>query len=229
MRGQGFLADDLTDHALRFLEAQRERPFFCYLPLNTPHSPMQVPDKFYDKFKNADLKLRHDGSQTEDLAVTRAALANWLPVFFIPGQGGTPVRYFVLISAIAMFVLSASLLHATSGEAERGRWPADWAAAPADARFTGIDVMPKDVARARGALGSNAEFVCADMRSVAFPAADTIVILDALHYIETTEQDAVLARVRGALGRGGRLVLRVGDAGDPADFYFYAHAIRQTD
>ena len=42
--------------------------------------------------------------------VTWAALANWLPVFFIPGQGGTPVRYWVLISAIAMFVLSAGLL-----------------------------------------------------------------------------------------------------------------------
>ncbi len=42
--------------------------------------------------------------------VTRAALANWLPVFFIPGQGGTLVRYCVLISAIAMFVLSSSLL-----------------------------------------------------------------------------------------------------------------------
>ena len=44
--------------------------------------------------------------------VTWAALASWLPVFFIPGQGGTPVRYCVLISAIAMFVLSAVLLYA---------------------------------------------------------------------------------------------------------------------
>ena len=44
--------------------------------------------------------------------VTWAAMAHWLPVFFIPGQGGTTVRYCVLISAIAMFVLSAVLLHA---------------------------------------------------------------------------------------------------------------------
>ena len=44
--------------------------------------------------------------------VTWAAMAHWLPVFFVPGQGGTPVRYFVLISAIAMFVLSAGLLYA---------------------------------------------------------------------------------------------------------------------
>ena len=42
--------------------------------------------------------------------VSQAALQGWLPVFFIPGQGGTPVRYLVLSSAIAMFVLSAGLL-----------------------------------------------------------------------------------------------------------------------
>lgn len=44
--------------------------------------------------------------------VSQAALMGWLPVFFISGHGGTPVRYFVLTSAIAMFVLSAGLLHA---------------------------------------------------------------------------------------------------------------------
>ena len=42
--------------------------------------------------------------------VARAALGGWLPVFFIPGRGGTTVRFWVLLSAIAMFVLSASLL-----------------------------------------------------------------------------------------------------------------------
>jgi len=44
--------------------------------------------------------------------VSRATLSHWLPVFFIPGQGGTMVRHAVLISAIAMFVLSAGVLHA---------------------------------------------------------------------------------------------------------------------
>ena len=49
--------------------------------------------------------------------VTHAALAGWLPVFFIPGQGGTLVRYCVLISAIAAFVLSAGLMLAGQREA----------------------------------------------------------------------------------------------------------------
>jgi arylsulfatase A-like enzyme len=75
VRGRGFLIDDLTDHALAFMEQHRERPFFCYLPFNTPHSPMQVPDRFFAKFQNAELKLRHSGAQAEDLEHTRAALA----------------------------------------------------------------------------------------------------------------------------------------------------------
>ena len=54
--------------------------------------------------------------------VTWAALAHWLPVFFIPGQGGTTVRYCVLVSAIAMFVLSAVLLYAGQ-RAARPRLP----------------------------------------------------------------------------------------------------------
>ncbi|MEP7301810.1 MAG: methyltransferase domain-containing protein [Caldimonas sp.] len=114
--------------------------------------------------------------------------------------------------------LLASLVAAAGGEARDGRWPADWAAAPAGARVTGIDLMPGDVAHARAALGSGAVFVCGDMRSVAFPAADTVVILDALHYLELDEQDAVLARVCSALGDRGRLVLRVGDAASRSGF-----------
>ncbi|SIN96169.1 Arylsulfatase A [Singulisphaera sp. GP187] len=75
VQGHGFITDDLTDHAITFIKASKDRPFFCYLPFNTPHSPMQVPDRSYDKFKNADLKLRALGSEREDLAMTRVALA----------------------------------------------------------------------------------------------------------------------------------------------------------
>ena len=88
VRGNGFIADDLADHAMKFIEDHRGGPFFCYLPFNTPHSPMQVPDRFYEKFRDADLKMRwngatdgsptraaRDGPQREDPAMTRAALA----------------------------------------------------------------------------------------------------------------------------------------------------------
>ncbi|HYH66005.1 MAG TPA: sulfatase-like hydrolase/transferase [Urbifossiella sp.] len=71
--GNGFLPDDLTDRAIGFIERNRSKPFFCYLPLNTPHSPMQVPDRFYDRFRDAPLALR--AAAKEDAAHTRAALA----------------------------------------------------------------------------------------------------------------------------------------------------------
>ncbi len=41
-----------------------------------------------------------------------ATLSDWMPIFFVQGQGGTPVREFVLGSAISLFVLTAFLLRA---------------------------------------------------------------------------------------------------------------------
>lgn len=71
--GEGFLPDDLTDHALQFIQQNRERPFFLYLPFNTPHAPMQVPDRWWDPFRTRELQLT--GGEKEDLDFTRAALA----------------------------------------------------------------------------------------------------------------------------------------------------------
>ena len=48
---KGYITDVLTDEAMKFIEANRARPFFCYLAYNAPHSPYQVPDKYFDKFK----------------------------------------------------------------------------------------------------------------------------------------------------------------------------------
>jgi arylsulfatase A-like enzyme len=75
VRGKGFLTDDLTGRAMDFVDRCHEqgKPFFCYVPLNTPHTPAQVPDQFYSKFANAELKLR--GGAGEHLAKTRAVLA----------------------------------------------------------------------------------------------------------------------------------------------------------
>ena len=71
--GKGFLADDLTDHALRFIEQNQSQPFFLYLPFNTPHSPMQVPDAYWERFRTRPLALT--GSEKENVDFTRAALA----------------------------------------------------------------------------------------------------------------------------------------------------------
>ena len=75
VRGKGYIIDDEAEHAMRFLEKNRAQPFLCYVPFNSPHSPMQVPDRFYQKFANAEIKMRDHGKDREDLQFTRAALA----------------------------------------------------------------------------------------------------------------------------------------------------------
>jgi arylsulfatase A-like enzyme len=74
-RGKGYITDDLTSHAVDFIRQNQSKPFFCYVPYNTPHSPMQVPDRFYSKFAKADLTMFNRDPEREDMAMTRAALA----------------------------------------------------------------------------------------------------------------------------------------------------------
>ncbi len=75
VKGNGFIIDDLTDHAIDFMKTDSEEPFFVYLPYNTPHSPMQVPDRWWNKFKDAELKLHNREPKKEDVPHIRAALA----------------------------------------------------------------------------------------------------------------------------------------------------------
>jgi arylsulfatase A-like enzyme len=75
VKGDGFIIDDLTNHGLDFIDKNKDNPFFLYLPFNTPHSPMQVPDKWWAKFENMDLGLRNRDQERENILHTKAALA----------------------------------------------------------------------------------------------------------------------------------------------------------
>lgn len=75
VRGEGFCIDDFTNNAMAFIEDNQTRPFFAYLPYNTPHSPMQVPDRWWDKFKDKELELRNRDPKKENVPHVRAALA----------------------------------------------------------------------------------------------------------------------------------------------------------
>ncbi|UCF38546.1 MAG: arylsulfatase [Acidobacteriota bacterium] len=75
VEGNGFIIDDLTDHGLRFIEENRNRPFLLYLPFNTPHSPMQVPERWWKEFESKELLQTHRDPEKEDIVFTRAALA----------------------------------------------------------------------------------------------------------------------------------------------------------
>jgi arylsulfatase A-like enzyme len=71
VKGNGYITDDLTNRAMDFIEANKGKAFFVYLPYCTPHSPMQVPDKYWDKHKDNELLMAHQGPETH----TRSALA----------------------------------------------------------------------------------------------------------------------------------------------------------
>ena len=73
--GEGFVIDDFTTRAINYIEEKKDEPFFVYLPYCTPHSPMQVPLQWWEKFKNNDLPLRAREDQQENLSHSQAALA----------------------------------------------------------------------------------------------------------------------------------------------------------
>jgi len=51
VRTRGYINDVLTEEALGILQGPHERPLFLYLAYNTPHSPFQVPDPYFDRVK----------------------------------------------------------------------------------------------------------------------------------------------------------------------------------
>lgn len=75
VKGNGFVVDDFTDRGMAFMEQNKHKPFFLYMAYNTPHSPMQVPDRWWNKFENKEMEMLHHEPEKEDIPFTRAALA----------------------------------------------------------------------------------------------------------------------------------------------------------
>lgn len=74
VQGDGYLIDDFTNHGIAFMEKNKDKAFFLYLPYNVPHTPFQAPDRNWDHFRNKEIKqLEYSG--TENIIETRAALA----------------------------------------------------------------------------------------------------------------------------------------------------------
>jgi SAM-dependent methyltransferase len=79
---------------------------------------------------------------------------------------------------------------------------------------TGIDSDPRKVEVARRAV-PEAKLMVADAAAFALPVADTVLLVDLLHYMPRDEQDALLKAGVRALAPGGRLLVRELD-GDPS-------------
>jgi SAM-dependent methyltransferase len=116
--------------------------------------------------------------------------------------------------------LLAAWLRAAERCYERGNWPRAWPPAPLVQSTRGIELMARDVERARRALGSVCDISQADIRETAFGTVDAVVMLDVLHYMAPHVQLEVLKRVRAALPARGLLLLRIGDAGGGLRFRY---------
>ena len=181
------------------LPDDRGRPPFAAL-LDTASAPYRSAGRFAYHFARG--KLRSD-------PVYRAILELGL----LRGRGR------VLDLGCGQGLLSA-WLRAAERCYEHGRWPHTWPPAPRPASTRGIELMARDVERARRALGAASEVSQDDIRSAAFGAADAVVILDVLHYMTPEAQRQVLRRVRAALPYQGLLLLRIGDAAGGWRFHY---------
>ena len=127
-------------------------------------------------------KLFPDGASVLDLGCGRGLLAAWM--------------------------LGAERLNSA------GEWRGD--APPTGLNFRGIDLMEREILCGNRALqplyGERVQLQSGDMRDANLDSARIIAMLDVLHYIPRADQDALLDKARAALGSGGLLVARVGNA-----------------
>ena len=50
----GYCSDIFTDAAVSFIDKNYKDPFFCFLSFNAPHTPLQVPEEYYNMYKDID-------------------------------------------------------------------------------------------------------------------------------------------------------------------------------
>ncbi len=74
-QGKGYLTNDLTDEAIAFVREERDQSFFALVAYNIPHSPMQVPDRWWSRHAEQELAKRGTLADRENQSHTRAALA----------------------------------------------------------------------------------------------------------------------------------------------------------
>jgi 2-polyprenyl-3-methyl-5-hydroxy-6-metoxy-1,4-benzoquinol methylase len=78
--------------------------------------------------------------------------------------------------------------------------------------LTGFDWDELKIDTAQCAAQQIANFSVLDVCSAPIPEADTVLIIDVLHYLPLPAQDEILSRAAAALRQGGRLIVRDVDA-----------------
>jgi arylsulfatase A-like enzyme len=75
VKTKGYIVDVCTDKALAFIDQNRDKPFFCYVPFTTPHSPWAAPEKDWARFKDKPITQTATLAEQEIADETRCALA----------------------------------------------------------------------------------------------------------------------------------------------------------
>ncbi len=55
---EGYCTDVWFDGAMKFIEANKNRPFFCYIPTNAPHGPYNIADEYVKPYLDKGLPER---------------------------------------------------------------------------------------------------------------------------------------------------------------------------
>ncbi len=51
-KSKGYVTDLVTDGALGFIASHRDEPFFAYIAYNAPHTPLEVPEGYLERYKD---------------------------------------------------------------------------------------------------------------------------------------------------------------------------------
>jgi|TARA_B110000967_G_scaffold66976_1_gene69264 arylsulfatase A-like enzyme len=52
---EGYCTDVWFDEAIDFIKTNKNQPFLCWISTNAPHSPLNVPQEYYDIYKDLDI------------------------------------------------------------------------------------------------------------------------------------------------------------------------------
>ncbi len=128
MEIEGYRTEVHTEAALQFIERNKERPFFLYLAYFAPHTPLEAPQKYLDRFPEempearryalAMLSAIDDGVGLIRDQLQRLKLDKSTLIFFVSDNGAPlkcPDRN-VPISQLKLWEWNGSLNAPTSGE-----------------------------------------------------------------------------------------------------------------
>ena len=97
-----YLTDEFSDEALRFVEKNKDKPFFLYLAYNAPHIPMQASGKYLARFPNIENPARRtyaamvsavdDGVGRLLDKLRELNLEENTLIFFLSDNGGPPAQ-----------------------------------------------------------------------------------------------------------------------------------------